>query len=145
MLIKGKIRLLRLEKGWSQESVAAKLDMSLNGYGCIERGETNVSVPRLEQIALLHDLNIREFFCDVDKQSAQSVLNSMGTNNSGTQNNQTYCSYNFNSEDCKEKCIQHDFDMNTQLLLNKSQLKENLMLEQLNKTLQELNTQLKKI
>ena len=146
MLVEGKIRSLRLEKGWSQEEVANKLNLSVNGYGCIERGETDICLSRLEQIASIYDMNVREFFGDIaSRQSGQSVLNSMGNNNSGTQNNQTYCAYNLNAEDCKEKCAERDSKLNTQLLINEFQLKENVMLQEHNKTLQELNNQMKKM
>ena len=51
MSVHEKIRLVRQLKGWSQEDVASKLGMSPNGYGSIERGETDVNLSRLEQIA----------------------------------------------------------------------------------------------
>ncbi len=40
MHIHEKIRFLRQQKGWSQEKMAEKLDMTSNGYAKIERGET---------------------------------------------------------------------------------------------------------
>ncbi len=46
-----KIRLLRQEKGYSQESMAEMLDMSLSGFAKMERGETDISASRIEQIA----------------------------------------------------------------------------------------------
>lgn len=46
-----KIKKLRELRSYTQESMAAKLDMSSNGYGKIERDETDVSYSRLEQIA----------------------------------------------------------------------------------------------
>lgn len=48
MSVHEKIRLVRQLKGWSQEDVANKLGMSPNGYGSIERGETDVNLSRLE-------------------------------------------------------------------------------------------------
>ena len=53
MEVHQKIKLLRLTKDWSREEVAAKLDMSPNGYGSIERGETDVNLSRLKKIAQL--------------------------------------------------------------------------------------------
>jgi transcriptional regulator with XRE-family HTH domain len=46
-----KIRQLRAVKGWSRQQMADKLDMSVTGYGSIERGECDVAVTRLAQIA----------------------------------------------------------------------------------------------
>ena len=39
MKVHEKIRLIRESKHWSQEDMAEKLNMSLNGYVKIERGE----------------------------------------------------------------------------------------------------------
>jgi transcriptional regulator with XRE-family HTH domain len=38
--------------------VAEKLDMSVNGYGDIERGETDVNLSRLEQLADLFEMTL---------------------------------------------------------------------------------------
>ena len=46
-----KIRILREEKQWSQEEFAAKIGLSVNGYRKIERGETRLNIPRLQQLA----------------------------------------------------------------------------------------------
>jgi len=46
-----KIRGIRLLKNLSQENMAEMLDMSILAYGNIERGKTNVSDERLQQIA----------------------------------------------------------------------------------------------
>lgn len=46
-----KIRGIRTLKGLSQENMAEMLEMSLRGYGDIERGTTDVPFSRLEQIA----------------------------------------------------------------------------------------------
>lgn len=55
-----KIRVLRELNKWSQEEVAAKLDMSSGGYAKIERGESQLSLSRLEQIAKIFNINIFE-------------------------------------------------------------------------------------
>lgn len=58
MLINEKIRLLRQQKGLSQNEMARKLKMSTNGYGNIERGHTNVSLSKLTQLAAIFDENL---------------------------------------------------------------------------------------
>lgn len=51
MNISDKIRLTREERQLSREQVAGKLGISLTAYGNIERGETDISLSRLEGIA----------------------------------------------------------------------------------------------
>jgi XRE family transcriptional regulator, regulator of sulfur utilization len=46
-----KIRGIRTLKGYSQENMAAMLDLSLPTYADIERGKKEVTIKRLEQIA----------------------------------------------------------------------------------------------
>jgi transcriptional regulator with XRE-family HTH domain len=46
-----KIRQFRNLKRWSRQQAASKLEMSLNGYSNIERGEVDISLTRLCQIA----------------------------------------------------------------------------------------------
>ncbi len=56
MKIHEKIRSMRESSNWSQEEMADKLNMSVNGYSKIERGETNLHIPKLKQIA--QELNV---------------------------------------------------------------------------------------
>jgi transcriptional regulator with XRE-family HTH domain len=60
MKVHDKIRSLREAKNWSQEDMAAKLNMSINGYSKIERGETKAHIPKLEQIAEVLDVDLIE-------------------------------------------------------------------------------------
>ena len=60
MKVHDKIRSLREAKNWSQEDMAAKLNMSINGYSKIERGETKAHIPKLEQIAEVFDMDLIE-------------------------------------------------------------------------------------
>lgn len=53
-----KIRLIRELHKWSQEEVAEKLKMSAGGYAKIERGETQLSIPRLEQLAAIFNVDM---------------------------------------------------------------------------------------
>jgi transcriptional regulator with XRE-family HTH domain len=46
-----KIRKIRELKGLKQVNVAEKLGMTLNGYGKIERGESTITMERLEQVS----------------------------------------------------------------------------------------------
>jgi len=75
MKLHEKIKLMRTEKNWSQEQTAERLHMSLNAYGCIERGETNPNLKRLEQIAEIFGIELGKLVSD------NSILN-IGMDNS---------------------------------------------------------------
>jgi transcriptional regulator with XRE-family HTH domain len=62
MKVHEKIRFMRQSKGWSQEEMAEKLNLSVNGYANIERGETDVQVSRLEKIAETFGMGLLELF-----------------------------------------------------------------------------------
>ncbi|WP_373740925.1 helix-turn-helix domain-containing protein [Neisseria sp.] len=53
-----KIRLMRELHKWSQEDMAEKLEMSAGGYAKIERGETQLNIPRLEQLAAIFKVDM---------------------------------------------------------------------------------------
>lgn len=76
MKVYEKIHFLRQLKNWSQEEMANKLEMSINGYAKIERGETDVPVSRLEQIAKVLEIELVELLNFGEK----SVFYIMGGN-----------------------------------------------------------------
>lgn len=59
-----KIRMMRELNQWSQEEMARKLNLSTGGYAKIERGETQLSVVRLAQIAKVLNVEIWEIMQD---------------------------------------------------------------------------------
>jgi transcriptional regulator with XRE-family HTH domain len=117
MSVNEKIRLIREAKGLTQEEAAEKLKMSVNGYGDIERGITDIKVSKLESIAKMLEIKLSELF-ELNEKSA------------------------FNINFCKQK--QNKFYINSsavelekQLLINELKDKELAMkereIEQLNK------------
>ncbi len=60
MKVQEKIRAMRESKNWSQQEMATKLNMSVNGYSKIERGETNPQISKLEQIANALSMDLLE-------------------------------------------------------------------------------------
>lgn len=60
MKLHEKIRSMRQQQGWSQEQMADKLNMSVSGYAHIERGETDIQLSRLEQIAKVLGMDLLE-------------------------------------------------------------------------------------
>lgn len=77
-----KIKVMREMNQWTQEDVAEKLGMSITGYAKIERGQTNVSVEKLKQIAQIFNLNVAQLLDDDDK----FVICSIGDNHSNYNN-----------------------------------------------------------
>jgi transcriptional regulator with XRE-family HTH domain len=56
------IALMRRVKGWTQAQMAEQLDMSINGYSKIERGETSVSDDKREKLAHIFNVEPQDFF-----------------------------------------------------------------------------------
>ncbi|EXI63131.1 hypothetical protein MHD_03055 [Mannheimia granulomatis] len=75
-----KIRALREIKQWSQEEMAEKLNMSLNGYAKIERGETRLTLDKLEQIANIFNMDALEFMQNANK-GIYFMMNESADNN----------------------------------------------------------------
>jgi len=55
-----KIKQLRTIKGWSRQQIADRLEMSVTGYGGIERGETDVCITRLARIATVFEIALSD-------------------------------------------------------------------------------------
>lgn len=86
-----KIRALREIKQWSQEEMAEKLNMSLNGYAKIERGETRLTLDKLEQIAHIFNMDALEFMQNANR-GVYFMMNDTVDNNTvyyGVQENPT--------------------------------------------------------
>ena len=60
MTLNDNIRAFRTMKGLTQENLADMLDISSTAYAKIERGETEMSYTRLEQIAKSLDVRITD-------------------------------------------------------------------------------------
>lgn len=65
MQIKDKIRIIRTQKGFSQENVAEHLGIDTTNYGRIERGDGNISLERLEKIAELFGMKLVELIAHI--------------------------------------------------------------------------------
>ena len=57
-----KIRIERQKRKMSQEKLAELADLNRNFVGMIERGETNLTVTKLENIANVFDMDIMDLF-----------------------------------------------------------------------------------
>ncbi|MFD2599744.1 helix-turn-helix domain-containing protein [Sphingobacterium corticis] len=72
-----KIRLLRHQRGWSQEDVAKRLDISIPAFSKIETGITDVNLSRLNQIANLFELSLVLLLSDSDSEENKGVQQEM--------------------------------------------------------------------
>ncbi len=112
MLVREKIKLLRQARKWSQEYIAEKIGMSPNGYGALERGDSSITLERLEKIAQLLEIPLSDLCDDV----GNNVFNLAGANNHNT----TQFQFNVYSPECLE--IKHELEK--QLLINELKSKE---------------------
>jgi putative transcriptional regulator len=64
MLMKNIIRALRAERGWSQQELADKLDVSRQSVNAIETGKYDPSLPLAFALARLFSRSIEELFDD---------------------------------------------------------------------------------
>jgi transcriptional regulator with XRE-family HTH domain len=60
MEIGEKIRKIREFKGLKQETIAAKMGISVTAYGNLERGENSISFGRLEEIAAALEVSVMD-------------------------------------------------------------------------------------
>ena len=81
MKVHEKIRFIRESKNWSQEEMAEKLKMSVNGYAKIERGETKAYNPKLEQIAKELDVDLTELMPMSDRHICLLGVNTNSNHN----------------------------------------------------------------
>lgn len=140
MRVHEKIRFIRQQKGWSQEETADKLNMSANGYGSIERGETDVNLSRLEEIAVTFGVNVSEFF----DEEVKNAFYLSGTNNTATQNNQIlgYCHFATDTPNCDY--LRQKMELEKQTFVCEQKEKEITLLREENALLKEINTLLKR-
>jgi len=132
-----KIKQLRLIKNWSRPRVADKLEMSENNYGCIERGEIDISLVRLAQLAKIlgsymniYGISIPEV---VDSNTNdKNVFNFSGKNNKDFHN----WHIDFSENELKNLTLKHELEK--ALLTQQSLEKEVNYLKEENARLKEM-------
>jgi transcriptional regulator with XRE-family HTH domain len=103
------LKTIRKLRNLTQETVAEKLGISTYAYAKIERGETDVNISRLEQIAKIMEIELSQLFCCLNDKS----IFQLGANNTGD-------NWNVNSPvqtECKQELEKERF-------INKQQQKE---------------------
>lgn len=105
------LKTIRKLRNLTQETVAEKLGISTYSYEKIERGETDVNISRLEQIAKIMEIELSQLFCLNDKNIFQ-----LGTNNTQGDNwyvnspAQTECKHELEKERFINKQKQKEMD-----------------------------------
>ena len=129
-----KIKQLRTIKGWSRQAAADELEMSLAGYGSIERGETDMCVVRLAQIAKIFEVNLNISF----------GLDEKTTINFTQQDNKECNNWQFNSSPNEiNDLLNQKHELEKYQLIQQSQTTEIENLKQQIIQLQEINQLLK--
>lgn len=72
-----KIRLLRHQKGWSQEDVAKRLDISIPAFSKIETGITDINLSRLEQISTLFEMTVVQLLTFNDTEQQEKYISEL--------------------------------------------------------------------
>jgi transcriptional regulator with XRE-family HTH domain len=104
MKVSEQIKFIRTLRGWTQENLAHKLGISTHAYAKIERGETDVNLSRLEQIAQVMEIELPRLLGLDDK----TVLNFTGDNN--TQCQKIDNNWKVNSPSTEQTECQHELE-----------------------------------
>lgn len=138
--IGNKMKQLRVLKGWSRPQTATKLHMSVNNYGCMERGEIDIPLTRLVDIAATFEIPISDLLCANEK----NVFNFTKSQNN-TQRDQTfhteYLIVGVNASASSDVSLQNELEKMHLLLQERNKEVEHLKKQILQ--LEELNTLLK--
>jgi len=104
MEVHDKIKFLRIFKGWSQEELAEKLDMTLNGYAKIENGKVDISLSKLKQLSEIFGVQLSEMIGLSDKNILYFIENHGNSNcGSGVVHHQQNCANTSEHLECIHK------------------------------------------
>ncbi|MFL6728340.1 MAG: helix-turn-helix transcriptional regulator [Sphingomicrobium sp.] len=68
-----RLRVLRAERGWSQQDLGERLDVSRQSVNAIETGKYDPSLPLAFRIAELFGLAIEEIFTSPSRHSSKAI------------------------------------------------------------------------
>lgn len=102
-------------KKWSQDEMAAKLHMAVSGYAKIERGETDISFSRLEQIARTFEIELTSLI-GLNEKNIFNIIDSPDAYNNPTNTHHAHANTHsvVNVYSCEAAKFQHE---NEKLLL----------------------------
>lgn len=67
-----RLKILRLERGWTQEQAAAEFGLSRSGYIKIERGDRELTSDRIAKAAKIYGVRMAEIIDDASPLSDES-------------------------------------------------------------------------
>ena len=73
MRVINRLKVLRAERGWSQNDLADKLEVSRQSVNAIETGRYDPSLPLAFRIAELFGLQIEEVFVSPSQQASKAI------------------------------------------------------------------------
>jgi putative transcriptional regulator len=71
--MENRLRLLRATRGWSQQDLAERLEVSRQSVNAIETGRYDPSLPLAFRIAELFDQTIEEVFVSPSRRSSSAI------------------------------------------------------------------------
>ncbi len=76
--LSNKIKLLREVHNYTQEYVAGFLDISQNTYSLLEKGETKLTIDRLDKLAQLYKMDVVDLIQSNDQTYINTITHSQG-------------------------------------------------------------------
>ena len=119
-----KIKFMRLFRDWTQEEMANKLNVSVNAYAKIERGETDFNISRLQQIVGVLGIDLTDLF-QLDDKNVIHFAGMYYTHNEQLNESQTSC--------IEQMEAKHEIE------------KQNLIIEQQSKEIEFLKKQIQQL
>jgi putative transcriptional regulator len=71
--MENRLRILRAERSWSQQDLAARLEVSRQSVNAIETGKYDPSLPLAFRIAELFDRPIEDIFVSPSRRSSKAI------------------------------------------------------------------------
>lgn len=82
MDVHDKIRTMRQINQWTQEDMADKLNISVNGYAKLENGKTKLNLEKLQKIAQIFNIDLIELISSKER----TFIGLIGDNNHNSSN-----------------------------------------------------------
>ena len=71
--MENRLRVLRAERGWSQQDLAERIEVSRQSVNAIETGRYDPSLPLAFRLAELFDRPIEEIFVSPSRRSSKAI------------------------------------------------------------------------
>ena len=71
--MQNRLRVLRAERGWSQQDLALRLEVSRQSVNAIETGKYDPSLPLAFRIAELFERSIEDIFLSPSRHSSKAI------------------------------------------------------------------------